>query len=214
MEAKAKAEAEAANTGPVDPTKFVAKKSKASAKKGTQATQWGIMQASGIPDEEIPNFADSMHWLNYFPPLAKRDVTAMGCQVDWRRSFITTDANPFYDAFVRWQFNTLKKIGKVVKAKRYAVYSQSMVSRARDPTRPRVKAPDPQEYLLIKMAVYEDCLTGDLKKLKGKKVFLAAATLRPETMYGQTNCWILPDGDYGASGSPMAKFSSCTNEPP
>jgi leucyl-tRNA synthetase len=25
-----------------------------------------------------------------------------------------------------------------------------------------------------------------------------AATLRPETMYGQTNCWALPDGQYGA----------------
>ena len=25
-----------------------------------------------------------------------------------------------------------------------------------------------------------------------------AATLRPETMYGQTNCWVLPEGAYGA----------------
>jgi leucyl-tRNA synthetase len=29
-------------------------------------------------------------------------------------------------------------------------------------------------------------------------VYLAAATLRPETMYGQTNAWVLPDGEYGA----------------
>ena len=29
-------------------------------------------------------------------------------------------------------------------------------------------------------------------------MFLAAATLRPETMYGQTNAWVLPDGQYGA----------------
>jgi leucyl-tRNA synthetase len=34
--------------------------------------------------------------------------------------------------------------------------------------------------------------------LAGKKVFLAPATLRPETMYGQTNCFVLPEGDYGA----------------
>lgn len=27
-------------------------------------------------------------------------------------------------------------------------------------------------------------------------VFLVAATLRPETMYGQTNCWVRPDMDY------------------
>ena len=25
-----------------------------------------------------------------------------------------------------------------------------------------------------------------------------AATLRPETMYGQTNAWVLPEGKYGA----------------
>lgn len=27
---------------------------------------------------------------------------------------------------------------------------------------------------------------------------LVPATLRPETMYGQTNCWVLPTGNYGA----------------
>ena len=43
------------------------------------------------------------------------------CQVDWRRSFITTDANPYYDSFVRWHFNTLKKRGKVKFGKRLAV---------------------------------------------------------------------------------------------
>jgi len=52
---------------------------------------------------------ESAHWLQYFPPLAERDLRAMGCGVDWRRSFITTDMNPYYDSFVRWQFWTLKK---------------------------------------------------------------------------------------------------------
>jgi len=31
-----------------------------------------------------------------------------------------------------------------------------------------------------------------------KKVYLVPATLRPETMYGQTNCFVLPEGEYGA----------------
>jgi hypothetical protein len=54
-----------------------------------------------------------------------------------------------------------------------------------------------QEYTLIKMEALE--LNGKLKGLeKHGKVFLMAATLRPETMYGQTNCWVLPDGDYAA----------------
>jgi len=33
---------------------------------------------------------------------------------------------------------------------------------------------------------------------QGRKVYLVPATLRPETMYGQTNCFVLPTGDYGA----------------
>ena len=108
-----------AETEMKDPAKFKGKKSKATAKKGPGATQYDILKNSGIPEEEIPDFRDSMHWLRYFPPLAMRDIKAMGCGVDWRRSFITTDVNPFYDSFVRWQFNTLKKKGLVVKDKRH-----------------------------------------------------------------------------------------------
>lgn len=41
--------------------------------------------------------------------MAERDMRSMGCGVDWRRAFITTDMNPYYDSFVRWQFWTLYK---------------------------------------------------------------------------------------------------------
>lgn len=34
------------------------------------------------------------------------------------------------------------------------------------------------------------------RSLKGQAVYLVAATLRPETMYGQTNCWLHPDINY------------------
>ena len=43
--------------------------------------------------------------------------------VDWRRSFITTEVNPFYDSFIKWQFNTLRKADKVKFGKRYTIYS-------------------------------------------------------------------------------------------
>ena len=54
----------------------------------------------------------------------------------------------------------------------------------------------PQEYTLIKMKAIEP-LPSKLAKL-GSDIYLVAATLRPETMYGQTNCWIRPDMDYVA----------------
>lgn len=40
------------------------------------------------------------------------------------------------------------------------------------------------------------CFLNVYSGLKGKNVFLVAATLRPETMFGQTNCWIRPDMKY------------------
>ncbi|KAK9826880.1 hypothetical protein WJX81_003148 [Elliptochloris bilobata] len=197
------AEAEAAQTAAAekDPAKFSGKKSKAAAKKGTGSTQWDILIRSGIPEAEVPNCRDPMHWLRYFPPMARRDITAMGCGVDWRRAFITTDVNPFYDGFIQWQFRTLRKQGKIVKDKRYAVYSPKDGQPCADHDRATGEGVGPQEYTLIKMRAL--ALPGRLAELEGAgPVFLLAATLRPETMYGQTNAWALPEGDYGAFRAP------------
>ena len=47
-----------------------------------------------------------------------------GLYTDWRRSFITTEVNPFYDSFIKWQFNHLKNKNKVKFGKRNVVYSE------------------------------------------------------------------------------------------
>ena len=41
--------------------------------------------------------------------------------------------------------------------------------------------------------------SGVLAQCGGSSVYLVAATLRPETMYGQTNCWVKPDMTYVAA---------------
>ncbi|KAI2539529.1 leucyl-tRNA synthetase 1 [Homo sapiens] len=99
------------------------KKSKAAAKAGSSKYQWGIMKSLGLSDEEIVKFSEAEHWLDYFPPLAIQDLKRMGLKVDWRRSFITTDVNPYYDSFVRWQFLTLRERNKIKFGKRYTIYS-------------------------------------------------------------------------------------------
>jgi leucyl-tRNA synthetase len=70
--------------------------------------QFQIMRSMNVPIEEIHKFADSLHWLEYFPPLAQKHLKRFGAHIDWRRSFITTDINPYYDSFIRWQFNQLR----------------------------------------------------------------------------------------------------------
>lgn len=73
---------------------------------------------SGIAESEISKFKDSEYWLNYFPGKGIRDLKALGCGIDWRRSFITTDVNPYYDRFIQWQAQRLYAQNKIIKDKR------------------------------------------------------------------------------------------------
>ncbi|KAF2075235.1 hypothetical protein CYY_003453 [Polysphondylium violaceum] len=194
-----------------DPLQFKAKKTKALAKGGGMSYQWKIMQSLGISDEEIPKFADSAYWLNYFPPHCENDLKQLGVGVDWRRSFITTDVNQYYDSFVRWQFETLKDLGKVKYGKRYSIWSTIDDQQCADHERAQGEGVAPQNYTLIKLQVI-DPVPEVLKPIadSGKKIYLVPGTLRPETMYGQTNCWILPEGKYGAFEMANGDVFVCT----
>ncbi|CAI7630038.1 unnamed protein product [Penicillium discolor] len=181
--------------------KFSGKKSKAAAKTVKMKYQFQIMLAIGVPLEEIHKFADAAHWLDHFPPLAIRDLDSMGARVDWRRQFVTTDANPYYDAFVRWQMNRLHELGKIMYGNRYTVYSPKDGQPCMDHDRTEGEGIGPQEYSAIKLQVKE--WSPKMAELvKGKveddaKVYFVPATLRPETMYGQTSCFVGPKINYG-----------------
>ena len=69
---------------------------------GKPPTQFEILTQIGISETEIPKFQDPKHWLEFFPPEGQKDLKEFGVFVDWRRSFITTEVNPFYDSFIRW----------------------------------------------------------------------------------------------------------------
>lgn len=167
--------------------------------------QWNIL-AKMVPAEEIPQFVDPYHWLKYFPPIGVEHLRNFGAGVDWRRAFITTAVNPYYDAFIRWQFETLRKKNKVLFGKRNSVFSLVDGQVCADHDRSEGEGVGPQEYVLIKLQVLPIEEKGPrhakmaklLETAGDKKIYLVPATLRPETMYGQTNCFVLPEGDYGA----------------
>lgn len=181
------------------------KKSKVLAKTGGAKYQWQIMQSLGLQDEEIKKFANPDHWLQYFPPLAVSDLESIGVHVDWRRTFITTDSNPFFDQFVKWQFIRLKERGKVQYGKRYTIFSPRDGQPCMDHDRSSGEGVGPQEYTLIKMKMQQP-YPAKLVPLAKYPVFLVAATLRPETMYGQTNCWVHPDMAYVATLSKQGEI--------
>ncbi|XP_042902350.2 leucine--tRNA ligase, cytoplasmic [Parasteatoda tepidariorum] len=185
------------------------KKSKLAAKTGGGNYQWQIMQSLGLKDEEIVKFADAEHWLKYFPPLAIKDLKAMGVKIDWRRTFITTDCNPYYDSFVRWQFLRLKERGKIQFGKRYTIFSPKDNQPCMDHDRSSGEGVGPQEYTLIKMKLLKPL--PQLSSFTGFSVYLVAATMRPETMYGQTNCWVKPDMKYVAFQVSNGEIYICTH---
>jgi leucyl-tRNA synthetase len=173
------------------------KKELPSLNKEAPTGQYKILKDMGVAEDQIPSFTDAQHWLKYFPPIAKQDLVNFGVAVDWRRSFITTPANPYYDAFIQWHFSHLIEQGKVKFGKKYVVYATLEAQPCADHERLRGEGVKPQEYTLIKLQIQQP-FPQALIALDGKNVFLVAATLRPETMYGQTNCYVLPTGNYGA----------------
>lgn len=208
----------------------VAKKSsKVAAKEGRAKYKWEVLEAMGIPSQDIPLFADPKHWCDHFPPLAQEDLRGLGCSIDWRRSFITTDANPFYDAFVRWQFNRLRALNYVRFGSRHTIYSPADGQPCMDHDRQTGEGVEPEEWTCLKLeldlpkTMESPYVTADLKdKLRrtiisnqspvnNGQVYLLAATLRPETVYGQTNCWVGPELAYGCfKGETEGTFYVCT----
>ncbi|KAJ2842720.1 cytosolic leucyl tRNA synthetase, partial [Coemansia erecta] len=102
---------------------FRGKKSKVASKFGNHKYQFQVMQSQGMPNAEIARFVDAKYWLEYYPPIAIADLKALGCKIDWRRAFLTTDYNPYYDSFARWQFERLHEMDKIKFGKRYTIWS-------------------------------------------------------------------------------------------
>lgn len=186
--------------------KSKSKKSKAQSKTGTAKYQWQIMReniflrdADAINlsgdeleakiDEEILKFVDPTYWFTYFPLEAMRDLDSLGLGIDWRRSFITTDVNPFYDSFVRWQFLKLKQKDKIKFGKRYTIYSPKDQQPCMDHDRSSGEGVLPLEYTVMKFV-----LVDGLPNVQ-KPVSLLGSTLKPLNLE-RSDVFVNPKANY------------------
>ena len=93
----------------------------------------------------------------------------------------------------------MQVLERVKFGKRPTIFSITDGQACADHDRSAGEGVNPQEYTLIKLqlaAPYPAHVQSVLAAYD--KVYFVAATLRPETMYGQTNCFLLPEGVYGA----------------
>lgn len=121
---------------------------------GVRATgQTEIMRSMGIPESSIPKFKHASYWLRYFPQQAEATLRKFGAPIDWRRCFITTDENFFYDSFVQWQFQKLKKQGRVSFGKRHTIFCPKDNQPCMDHDRQSGEGVLPAEYALVGVPV-------------------------------------------------------------
>lgn len=151
--------------------------------KDREPKQMKTMETMGITsEEELKKFEEPEHWINFFGPEFRKDFSAIGISIDWRRNYITTSLNPHYDKFIKWQFRKLKEKNYVIKGKFPVVWCPKENLPVGDHDRVEGEGETPQEFILM--------------KYKLDKKYIVTATLRPETVFGDTNLWVAPDVTY------------------
>jgi len=152
--------------------------------KEKEKKQISILKMQGFSDEQIKKFEDPVEWVKFFPTEAQNDFNDMGYSIDWRRQFFTTDLNPHYDKFIRWQFNKLKEKNLVIKGKFPVIWCSKENNAIGDHSRLEGEGETPKDFIWIKY------------RMKDSDLILMTGTTRPDAVLATTHIWIDPKGDY------------------
>lgn len=139
---------------------------------------------NGCPEEKLNELTDPKKIVDYFNDVYLNDYwKKFGFICDWQRFTCTIYKD--YEKFIQWQFQKLMQKDLLVQKPYFATFCPSCGPVAVDPSETDISKggnAEKQEYTLLKFKLGND--------------YLVAATLRPETIYGQTNLWINPDAEY------------------
>ncbi|MBQ7405157.1 MAG: class I tRNA ligase family protein, partial [Candidatus Methanomethylophilaceae archaeon] len=139
---------------------------------------------NGCPEAKIDELNDPMSVVEFFNGVYQNEYwKRFGFLADWRRFTCTLYAD--YGKFIQWQFMKLKEAGVLIQKTYYASVCHGCGPVAVDPSETDISKggkAETQEYTLL--------------KFKHGDEFLIAATLRPETVYGQVCFWVNPEVEY------------------
>jgi leucyl-tRNA synthetase len=136
----------------------------------------------GVPEEDVEKLKTPLGMAEYFSKLFEENLKKLGMSIDWRRKFRSID--PEFQKFVTWQYLRLRDKGFITKGTHPVGWCPvHNIPVGMHDTKGDVE-PEIGEFTVI------------FFKIKDEDVFLAAATLRPETILGVTNIWVRPDANY------------------
>ena len=151
--------------------------------RGDEATI-DYLRRNGCTDEELASLKDPMSVVEFFNKVYVNDYwKRFGFLADWRR--FTCTLYPDYGKFIQWQFRKLHDAGLLIQKPYYAPACPNCGPVAVDPSETDISKggrAETQEYTLLKFRHGDE--------------FLIAATLRPETVYGQVCFWVNPEVEY------------------
>lgn len=143
-----------------------------------------ILKSIGF--ENYKDFTDPIYWIKTFPNIAIESLKKFELKTDWRRSFITTDYNLYYDSFIKWQFEVLKEKGYLFFGKRYTIYCPKDNQPCFDHDRMKGEGIEPLILDLLKIELNIIKKNNNLEYIfknlliKNEKIYLLAPFINPE----------------------------------
>lgn len=132
----------------------------------------------------LDSFSEPMNIADFFSSKIEETFDSVGLSIDWSRQFTTGD--DIYKKFIEWQYKKLYEAGILIQGKYPILYS------VRDGN--AVGEDDIKDGDIDKVAISQ--MSVILFKFSDEDCYLAASTLRPETIFGVTNLWINPKESY------------------
>ncbi|MBT4935530.1 leucine--tRNA ligase [Candidatus Woesearchaeota archaeon] len=147
--------------------------------------QWiNYLKKNGCPEKTIKTLTTPENVIQYFNDVYVNEYwKKFGFLCDWDRFLCSTHKD--YEKFIQWQFKKLQQKDLLTQKPYFATACIKCGPVAVDPSETDISKggnAEKNEYTLLKFKHDED--------------YVVAATLRPETIYGQTNLWINPDAQY------------------
>src|SRR3989338_8517693 len=147
------------------------------------------LRNNGCPEQRIKELSDPHKVIAYFNQVYVQDYwKRFGFIFDEKRFTCTTF--PDYEKFIQWQFQKLMQKDLLAQKTYFATACINCGPVAVDPSETDISkggTAEKTEYTLLKFKYNYN---------NDPSTYLIAATLRPETIYGQTNLWINPDAKY------------------